>query len=358
MFASALHAWGAGLMLPAWDDAMRGRLLRLVGALLLLAGIGWAATTERGIITYREAISRHGGQLVDLGTSALPQAGQAGYLARLSGVPRVVVAPRDPQFYLRRDTPVLTRRVEMFQWREIRFGGSTDYELDWVDQPVDSSKFERPAGHANPGAFPIAARQFDADRVQLGGFTLDRTLLHALPGAERVPPDVKSLPANLAATFVPYNDYLVTSASPGDPHRGDLRVSWEEIPLQPVTVVARIDGDRLVPATKTTDRKGFAVEVGDRSLLDMFPDLPEPPRLVELWRVLAVFLAALGAYLMLSGHHGIQRDFPLSLAVGTLVVSATATVLWLGGDTLPMLCWLLVTLLSVLATIWYLRHTS
>jgi hypothetical protein len=175
---------------------------------------------------------------------------------------------------------------------------------------------------------------------------------------QRVEPDVKSLPANLAATFVPYNGYLVTSANPGDPHRGDLRVSWEEVPLQLVTVVARIDGDRLVPATKTTDGKGFAVEVGDRSLLDMFPGLPEPPTFIYLWRVLAVLLAALGAYLMLSGHRGIQRDFPLSLAVGTLVVSATATVLWLGSDTLPMLCWLLVALLSVLATIWYLRHTS
>jgi hypothetical protein len=204
-------------------------------------------------------MNRHGGQLVDLGASALPQAGQAGYLARLSGVPRVVVAPRDPEFNLRRDTPVLIRHVEMFQWREVRFGGNTDYELDWVDQPVDSSKFERPAGHANPGAFPIAARQFDADRVQLGGFALDRSLLHALPGVQRVEPDVKSLPANLAATFVPYNGYLVTSANPGDPHRGDLRVSWEEVPLQLVTVVARIDGDRLVPATKTTDGKGFAV---------------------------------------------------------------------------------------------------
>jgi hypothetical protein len=357
MLASAGPTWDAGLML-AWNDAMRGRLLRLAGALLLLAGIGWAATTERGVIRYREAMSHHGGQLVDLGASALPQAGQAGYLARLSGVPRVVVAPRDPEFNLRRDTPVLFRHVEMFQWREIRFGGNTDYELDWVSQPVDSSKFERPAGHANPGAFPIAARQFVADRVQLGGFALDPALVHALPGTQRVPPDVSALPANLAATFVPYNGYLVTSANPGDPHRGDLRVSWEEVPLQLVTVVARIDGDHLVPATKTTDSKGFAVEVGDRSLLDMFPDLPEPPTFVYLWRVLAMLLAALGAYLMLSGHHGIQRDFPLSLAVGTLVVSATATVLWLGSDTLPMLCWLLVALLSVLATIWYLRHTS
>lgn len=345
-------------MLPAWDDAMRGRLLRLVGALLLLAGIGWAAMTERGIITYREVSHRHGGQLVDLGASALPQAGQAGYLARLSGIPRVVEAPHDPEFNLGRNTPVLTRRVEMFQWRELRFGGNTDYELDWVDQSVDSSQFERPAGHANPGRFPISGQRFDASRVRLGGFALDPVLLHALPGTERVPPDLKSLPANLAASFVPYEDYLVTSARPGDPHLGDLRVSWEEVPLQLVTVVARVDGDRLVPATNTTDGKGYVVEVGERSLLDMFPDLPAPPTLVLLWRILAVLLAALGAFLMLSGHHGIQRDFLLSLTVGALVVSAAATVLWLGNDTLTMLCWLLIALFSVLMMIWYLRHTS
>jgi hypothetical protein len=344
-------------MMPAWNDAVRGRLLRWVGALLLLAGIGCAASIERRVITYRDATSHQGGQTVDLGAGALPQAGQTGYLARVSGVPRVVVAPHDPEFNLRRDTPVLTRHVEMFQWRELRFGGNADYELDWVDQPVDSSRFERRAGHANPGAFPMSARQFDAGRVQLGGFTLDRTLLHALPGANRVQPDLKSLPANLAATFTPHEGYLVTSANPGDPHLGDLRVSWEEIPLQPVTVFARIDGDRLVPVAEAADSKGYTVEVGDRSLLDMFPALPEPPTLVYLWRVLAVLFAALGAYLMLSGHRGVTRDFPLSLAVGTLVISATATVLWLGNGTMGTLCWLLLALLSVLATIWYLRRT-
>lgn len=345
-------------MLPAWDDAMRGRLLRLAGALLLLAGIGWAAATERGILNYREAADRHGGQLVDLGASALPQAGQAGYLARVSGVPRVVEAPHDTEFNLRRNTPALTRHVEMFQWREITFGGNTDYELDWVDRPVDSHKFKYPAGHANPGGFPISGHRFDAGRVQLGGFALDPALLHALPGTERVPPDMTSLPANLAASFVLHEGYLVTSARPGDPHRGDLRVSWEEVPLQQVTVVARMEGDRLVPATNTTDGKGYVVEVGERSLLDMFPDLPEPPTLVFLWRILAVLVATAGAYLMLSGHRGVQRDFLLSLAVGALVVSAVATVMWLGSDTLTMLCWLLVALVSVLATIWYLRHTS
>jgi len=341
---------------PEWNDVLRSRLSRLLGALLLLAAIGGAATVEQGVIDYRAALARHGGQLVDLGASALPQAGQAGYLARVSGVPRVVELPHDTEFNQRRDTPLLIRHVEMFQWREMRFGGNTDYEMDWVDEPVDASRFAHPAGHANPGRFPVASHRFEAGRVQLGGFALDPVLLHALPGIERVAPDMTSLPANLAASFSLHDGYLVTSARPGQPRLGDLRVSWEEVPLQPVTVVARMDGDHLVPAKDAGDGKGYVLEVGERSLLDLFPDLPEPPRWIYLWRVLAVLLASAGAYLVLSGQRGVRRDVPLSLAVGALVVSAAATVLWLGSDTVPMLCWLLVALCSVLATIWYLRH--
>jgi hypothetical protein len=236
--------------------SMRALVLNMLGALLVLAGVGLVATTARGLLNYRAAASRHGGEVINLGGDMQPKAGQHGYMVRLVGTPTVVEAPRDPEFNLRVNTPVLLRHVEMFQWREVRIGNGVHYEMDWVDRPLDASHFKEPAGHANPASFPISGKQFDAGLVQMGGFKLGPMLLHALPGSQRVTADTKSLPENLAASFTLYQDHLVTSAHPDDPRLGDVRVSWDEVPLQQLTIVGRLDGDQILAAAEAADGKG------------------------------------------------------------------------------------------------------
>lgn len=335
--------------------SIRGLALNIIGALLVLAGVGLAAMTARSLINYRAAASRHGGELMNLGIDAQPQAGQHGYMARLVGTPTVVEAPHDPEFNLRVNTPVLVRHVEMFQWREVRIGDGVHYELDWVDRLLDASRFKAPAGHANPTSFPISGKQFDAGLVQMGGFRLGSVLVHALPGSQRVTPDPKSLPENLAASFSRHQDYLVTSANPGDPRLGDVRVSWDEVPLQQVTVVGRLDGDQLMAATDAADGKGYDLQVGDVPVLDMFPDLPVPPESVMGERLLALLLATLGAFLLLSTQRN-QRDVLLALGLGGLAVGIVASVMWIGGDPRTIYGWLAVTLLGFALTAWRLRR--
>lgn len=335
--------------------SIRGLALDVVGALLVLAGIGLVATTARSLLNYRAVAGLHGGEVVDLGTNSPPSGGQHGAMARVVGTPTVVEAPRDPDFNLLVDTPVLVRHVEMFQWREVRVGGRAHYELDWVDHPLDASHFEQPQGHANPARFPIDGRQFDAGLVRLGGFALGPELVHAIPGTQRVTPDPAALPANLAASFSRYQDYLVTSARPGDPRLGDVRVSWNEVPLQQLTVVGRVDGDRLVAATDAADGKGFVVQVGDVPVLDIFPDLPVPPEFVLSWRILSVLLASLGAFMLLAARRN-RHDPLLALGLGALVVGIVACVLWIGDDALTMFGWLVLALLGLLLTGWRLHR--
>jgi len=331
-------------------------LLNVIGGLLVLAGIGLEALNASGLIDFREASGRHGGEVIELGADALPQPGQHGYMARLVGTPRVVEAPHDPEFNQTANTPVLVRRVEMFQWREISFGGNVHYELDWVDHPVDSSHFRDTRGHANPGRFPVGGKQFDAGLVQMGGFKLGRVLVHALPGSQPVEPDPAALPENLAVTFSRYQNYLVTSTHPGDPRLGDLRVSWSGVPLQQVTIVGRLDGARLEAAANADDGKGYQVQVGDVPLLALFPDLPVPPKYVAIWRVVSVLLAALGALVLLAAQR--RRSDPLlALGLGAIGVGAVASVLWLGGaDAVTLGGWLVVTLVGVALSIWCLRR--
>ena len=335
--------------------SMHALVLKVLGALLVLAGVGLVATTAHGLLNYRAAASRHGGEVINLGGDMQPEAGQHGYMVRLVGTPTVVEAPRDPEFNLRVNTPVLLRHVEMFQWREVRIGNGVHYEMDWVDRPLDASHFKEPAGHANPASFPISGKQFDAGLVQMGGFKLGPMLLHALPGSQRVTPDTKSLPENLAASFTLYQDHLVTSAHPDDPRLGDVRVSWDEVPLQQLTIVGRLDGDQILAAAEAADGKGYDVQLGDVPLLDMFPDLPVPPEFLLSRQILAVLLAGLGAFLLLCAQRR-RRDVLLALGLGGLAVGIVACVMWIGADSPIMYGWLAVTLIGFSLTAWRLRR--
>lgn len=336
------------------DTVPRGPLILAAGVVSLMLGIVLAVCTERGLAGYQLALRQHGGAVLDLGGDAEPQPDLQGKTVRVSGTPRVVESPYDPDFNQQDATPTLTRHVQMFEWHELRLGGSVTYELDWMDTPQDSSRFVQSSSHANPGPFPIAGKRFDAGRVELDGYKLDVALVHALPGDEPVAPSVKSLPSNLAASFSLHDGALVTSSTPDAPRLGDLRVSWSAVPLQEVTVIAQVDGDRLVPAPDAADGRGYEVDVGDSALLDMRPDMAAQPSMTWLRRVLAVLLAALGAGLLLS--RGAARiDAASALGGGLLVVGVFAAIPWLGGSALTVVAWLVIALLGLGLLLWRRR---
>lgn len=333
---------------PGWTQA-HGIALKVAGAMLLLAGLALVAMTGRSLMLYRAAMARHGG---DVTTDAGPQSG----MVHVSGPLRILEPPRDEAFNLGMATPVLTRYVEMFQWREVRVGSTVHYEMDWVDRPLDASRFEHPAHHVNPGDFPVQGKQFDAGRVQLGRFALGPDLMHALPGSRTVAPDIKQLPPNLAASFSLYQNALVSSADPASPQLGDVRVHWEAVPVQPITVLARQDGDRLVPATNAADGKGYDIEIGEQVLSDMLADVPEPPQFLMLRRALGVLLASLGALALLWGRGQRGHDGPLALGLGATAAGAVASVQWLGHDGLMALNWLAVAAIGAALAVWRVRH--
>ncbi len=332
---------------------------RLSGAVLLLVGLGLIAWNERRVMDYGAALARHGGSpVLDLGAEGRPAAGQFGALTRVSGMPKIMDAPRDREFNVRAESPVLIRHVEMYQWREITVGGNTHYEVDWVDRPIDATNFARPAGHVNPGAFPIQGRQFEAGEVKLGNFKLSAPILRAFPGQVDVTPDEKALPSNFAATFQRVGDALVTSAKPSNPRLGDLRITWQAVPLQAMTVLARIEGDTLVPGTPAREGDaGFDVQVGDRSLLDVMPALPEPPGAVLPVRIAAFLAASLGA-LLLAWTSRLRRDVLFAAGTGAVIIAAVAGVMWMAGDAMAASVWLLVAVLGAGLAIWRVQQRT
>ncbi|NII11565.1 TMEM43 family protein [Oleiagrimonas sp. C23AA] len=324
-------------------------MLPALGVIVLFIAGAVLAVNEQRVLGYRNAAAHHGGVVDDLGSTGHPGDAGNGRMVRVDGMPQIVQAPRDPQFNVSAEVTTLHRKVEMFQWRQVTVGGQTHYELDWVDHPVDSSKFKQPQGHRNPGHFPFSAEHYLAPKVTLNGFSLTPAMVASLGGYIALKPDFDHLPPNLAASFQPVDGTLVTSSDPLSPRLGDLRVSWEGVPPQIITVVARTQGRSLVAADSADDGVGYQVQIGNRELGDILPDLPPAPRAPMLWRLLALMLAWVGGALVLLRW---ARPGPAMLGglfVGGAALSALAGALWLGVQMRYGAFWLMVVALCAAA---------
>lgn len=245
-------------------------LLLGAGCVLLLAGLWIVGANEHAAAAWHQGLAAHGDATVVAASG--PTAGAGTVL--VSGVPDVTELPRDPDFRVYANSPVLLREVSMFQWHEVRADGTASYEQDWVDHPVDSRHFDQPRGHVNTQTFPFVGKRFQAPEVRLGQYVLTPAIVRSLPGLlQPIKPDLSRLPANLQASFRVHDGTLTTVATGAAPSLGDLRVSWMALPLRTVTVVAQVDGNKLVPAPGR--QPGFEVWVGKQALTDVFADLPD-----------------------------------------------------------------------------------
>jgi hypothetical protein len=148
----------------------------------------------------------------------------------------------DPDFKVGTREFGLDRRVEMFQWRMADHG----YEQVWHGALIDSTGFD--AAHANPPKLPLENRRWWAENPTLDGKPLDPAVLRTLGEWRELRPSFSRLPANLAASFQPEGEGLGSAENPLEPQVGDLRVTWRELVLPPLTgKIALRDGTwRLV----------------------------------------------------------------------------------------------------------------
>jgi hypothetical protein len=333
---------------PARNAAMLGGVLLLLGLLLL----GFTEHADRLRAMGEDAL----GGFVLSGSAATPGTAANGRLILAVGKPEITAPARDAQFGVAVDAPALRRKVEMFQWNETRFGGVRNYDQNWFDHPIDSSTFGDPAGHANPGAFPINAARFDSPGVVVDGFKLAPELVHMIDGPEAYEPDLSHLPPNMAATFQARDGTLVTSANAARPQVGDLRISWMKIAPGHLTVFASDQDGTLVPVNNPSGDPIAQVLIGRHSLTDVLADAPQPPRFKWARRLLAVLLAWAGVALLLPGSRG--RDRVLALVVAIVPLALLAAVFWFDIRMLAFVVLLAIAILAAVAAAWRWRHDA
>ncbi|HJU06993.1 MAG TPA: TMEM43 family protein [Rhodanobacteraceae bacterium] len=337
-------------MTQAENTAVRGIAAAIAGAILLLIAlllIGFTEHSDRLRVMGEDAL----GGFVLTGNQAKPGAASDGQLVFVSGDTQIAKPALDPQFNVSANAAALVRKIEMFQWHETD-GGRRSYDQDWVDHPVDASKFAQPAGHENPGAFPFDGARFDSPDVRVGGFRLGPKLVAEIEGVEDFTPDFRALPPNMAATFQAHDGALVTSADPQHPRIGDLRVSWMQIAPKELTVLARAQGGVLRQTQDASGRDLTQVQIGKRSLSDVVPDAAPRPNYAWAKRALAILLAWAGVLLILPRG---KRDEWLALAAGIAPLALLASLFWFGVRNFAAIVLLALAILAAVAAAWRAR---
>lgn len=325
----------------------------LLGVLLCVLGLLLLGVTEqqgRALALGEDAL---GGPVLT-GTAAVPGPDADGELVYAVGAPVLAHPATDAQFGVAVDAPVLLRKVEMFQWKQMT-GAQAGYEQDWYDHPIDSTRFAKPDGHANPTQWPLASQRFSAD-MTVAGFRLSPAIAAMIPGQEPFKPDFSRLPPNMQASFQAQGDALVTSSNPAHPQIGDLRVSWMQVAPAQLSILARDDHGTLVDVRDAAEHQLAEVAVGRMPLDVVLPGAPHPPPFKWARRILSVLLVWAGVVLLLPRAR--RRDWLLGVAGAAVPLAVVAAGYWFGVRTAA--AWILIVLavLAAVAVAWRWRNVS
>ena len=234
----------------------------LFGIVMVPASMGLLFWNEgRAVKTYK-TLKEGAGAVVSVAADA-PQAGNEGKLVHLSGMAATTETLTDDQFGVSATAIALTRDVEMYQWQEKtesksrkKVGGGTEttksysYQKEWSSSLISSDGFKQKDGHQNPSSMPYQGSRQQAKVVTVGGFNLSEGLVGRIGGAK--PLAVSQVPSSLAGKGKLHEGGFYIGANPASPAVGDIRIKFQVIEPDTVSVVAKQMGSNLVAYTAST----------------------------------------------------------------------------------------------------------
>lgn len=247
-----------------------------LGFVLFIGSFVFLGWNEGNFVKVAQGLKEARTSLVELDDTKV-NPGNDGKLVYMSGKTTTGEAPLlDPVFQVKSNALMLERKVEMFQWKEDektetreRVGGTEEttttytYTKDWSTKAIDSSEFNTPAGHENPGTLPYEQSKVFDEEARLGDFRLRESTIELIGGPTTVPVtefDASKLPnSQISGT------HIYIGAQPASPAVGDVRVSFSAISAGVVSVIAKQDGEKLVPYTAKSGSTIELVSRGDKT---------------------------------------------------------------------------------------------
>lgn len=294
-------------------DSLKAILFGLVfaigGCVLLFWNEGNSAKTIASL--------NEGASLVQAVSNQRVEPANEGKLIHVAGETKAANPARDSDLDIAGNGLKLSRKVEMYQWKEERksekrqrLGGGEEtvttysYSRVWSEDPINSSNFREAANHNNPSMPQLRSRSFAAEGVTLGGFNLDGRVLGLLGKG-----DTFDVPASATARArerfgnraqVDRGGIYVGSSS-DYPAIGDIRVTYTLLPIQPVSVIGRQTQSGFTPFTTSNQRSILLAETGVQDAAIMFKHAQDANKVLTwILRIVGIFVLFIGLRMMLT----------------------------------------------------------
>lgn len=329
----------------SWGSKLGGSIKGIfAGILMILVAMAMLWWNEGRAVLTASSLKEGARAVISVGAERIESVNE-GKLIHLSGVATTSETLADPQCGVQAQAIALRRTVEMFQWEENsrsetkkKLGGGEEtvttytYEKRWSERPIDSARFKKPEGHANPERMPFESETWRAGTVTLGAFTLSPALVSQMGTFEPVPPPDPyrvHIPAAQGRRVQLAASYLYLGRDPARPEVGDVRVSFSQVRPATVSVVARQVGGTLTSYPTKAGRPIQMLSAGQLPADAMFKSAQQSNTMLTwLLRVVGFVLifAGLGALLRPLVVLGDVIPF-----VGNLIGKGTAAVSFLGA---------------------------
>ncbi|MBO7683461.1 MAG: hypothetical protein J6T51_01905 [Kiritimatiellae bacterium] len=264
----------------------------LFGLILFVVGFPVLFMNEGNYVKTAKALDEGEGACVALESAAAVDPEMDGRLVHVSGRADTKDVLSDDVFGVSATAIRLSRKVEMYQWRERsrteekkKLGGGVEktttytYSKVWSDELLPSGDFKE-SGHDNPAAMEFASEERVASSVSLGAFRLNERQIARIGSAQAYafPTDfvcrVERVQRQGATIYVPEqgtrDNRLNNRVVATQPRIGDMRVTFEVVYPHDISIVAKQRGDTFVGYTAKTGKKVDLLSDGLLDSAEMF----------------------------------------------------------------------------------------
>jgi len=299
-----------------WGSRLKDSIGSVVGGgVLFLASFVILFSNEGCSVKNAKAIKEGAKAIISLPSVEKTDPVNNGKLVHFSGRTQLGANLTDPDTGVSVEGIKLIRNVEMYQWHESRktkkekkIGGGEKkthtyrYYKNWSSRLIYSSGFKKQEAHRNPTSMPLKNLNIVNEKVNVGAFAIPSGLLSRLSESDDLKLSAQEkygLSQQFAALYKIQPDGSLYKGTPENPTIGDVRISYEVVPAQDVSIIAAQSGNTVAPHQTTADRTTFLISSGVVTADAMFKTQTEGNKMMTWVVRLVGFMAmAFGLYMV------------------------------------------------------------